>query len=87
MARDVVGNDFKIGDVIVLAPKAMPDLIVCKVVGLQEGGLAVPTNIPGQRGIAAGMLRIVIDIAIPFDPMQAVNCIKVVTPAEKQQVN
>lgn len=87
MAKDVVGNDFKLGDVIILSPKAMPDLIICKITGLQEGGLAVPTGIGGQQAIAAGMLRVVMDIAIPFNPTQAVNCVKVVVPAEKQSVN
>lgn len=87
MAKDALGNDLKIGDVISLSPKVLPDLIICKIVGLQEGGLAVPTGVQGQQGIAAGMLRVVMDIAIQFNPTQAINCVKVITPAEKQSVN
>lgn len=87
MVKDALGNDLNIGDVISLSSKAVPDLFVCKITGIQEGGLAIPTGVGGQQAIAGGMLRVVMDIAISFNPTQAINCVKVVTPAEKQSVN
>lgn len=87
MAKDALGNDLKVGDIISLSPKALPDLFVCKITGIQEGGLAIPTGVGGQQAIAAGVLRVVMDIGVSFNPTQAINCVKVVVPSEKQTVN
>lgn len=83
MAKDLLGNNVKVGDAVIISPDIVPKLMICKVEALSEGGLATPTTIPGQLGIQAETIRLVFDYAVPFNPTMALNLVKVMNPVPK----
>lgn len=87
MARDIIGNELKLGDFICISDilKMLNQAYVGKITGLSNGDI-LPSNAPkGAR--VAGSCRVFLEFAFPFDPLQPINVVKVATPEKDPNSN
>jgi hypothetical protein len=85
MARDLAGNELKVGDHICISQviRNLGTEIVGKIVKVSDGGLAPPTNLGLPKGsVIGGSIQVVIETQLTFDPRNPVNVLKIVKPPE-----
>ena len=87
MVKDILGNDLVLGDAVVLSPEITPKMMICKITHINEGGLAIPSPVKGQAVIGAGVLRLVFDFSLGFNPTQPITVCKVVNPMEQNRIH
>jgi|SRR6516162_7785306 hypothetical protein len=83
MARDLAGNELKVGDHICVSQviRNLGTEIVGKIVKVSDGGLAPPSNFGLPKGtVMGGSIQVVIETNLSFDPRNPVNVLKIVTP-------
>lgn len=83
MAKDLVGNDLKVGDFITLSSiiRQLGNELAGKITYVSEGGIA-PPNMP-RNTVMAGTMRVLIEFSFPFDPTRPCNVIKIQVPETK----